>query len=471
MMCLPLHDLYIETPILERFGFNYVSCRTLFDTRYKVVYSPLSWLTQQTNIPLKANIAMAAPKVQRTGNQTLVREINLAAIMNQLHSHAPISRAALAEKTGLNKTTVSSLIQELLDLHFVRETGLESVGTGRPAIMLELNPNVGIMVSAEIGVDFISVLCSDFAVQTIWNHKEVTNPEIGHEAILNRTLALIRKAIEAGQNVAGNVLGVAVGVPGLVDRRDGAVLFAPNLKWQNIPLRTTLQESFNTQIFVNNEANLAALGEYTFGAARAYHEMLYVSAGVGLGGGIIYEGHLFNGGTGFAGEFGHMTMDPDGEYCNCGNRGCWETQASQSALFRYIEQAVRRGRSSTLIDKTNNDLSQLTVSLVVEAAGQDDAVALEALEKVGRYLGIGLASLVNALNPELVVFGGILSLAGNFLLPAIDQELEHRALRWNESAAKVVLSQHGINSCVMGGAATIYHAVLNQPGKMTKNNN
>ncbi len=414
---------------------------------------------------------MAAPKVQRTGNQALVREINLVAIMNHLHSLAPISRAALAEKTGLNKTTVSSLIQELLDLNFVRETGLESIGTGRPAIMLELNPNAGIMVSAEIGVDFISVLCTDFAVQSIWSHKETTNPEMGHEVILNRTLALICEAIEAGQKVAGNVLGIAVGVPGLVDQRDGTVLFAPNLGWQNIPLRATLQESFNTQVFVNNEANLAALGEYYFGAAQECHEMLYVSAGVGLGGGIIYEGHLFNGGTGFAGEFGHMTMDPNGERCNCGNRGCWETQASQSALFRYIDQAIRQGQSSILSDKTNNDLTQLTVPLVVAAAQQDDAVALESLASVGRHLGIGLASLVNALNPELLVFGGILSLAGNFLLPAIDQELEQRALRWNESAAKVVLSEHGMNSCVMGGTATVYHAVLNQPGKMTKYNN
>lgn len=412
---------------------------------------------------------MAAPKVQRTGNQALVREINLAAIMNHLHNHAPISRAALAEKTGLNKTTVSSLVQELLDLQFVRETGTESMGTGRPAIMLELNPCVGIMISAEIGVDFISVLCTDFAIHSIWNHKEATHPDMGYKAILNRTRTLMHQALAAGQKVADNVLGIAVGVPGLVDQRNGTVLFAPNLQWQNIPLWSTLQESFDTRIFVNNEANLAALGEYTFGAAQAYHEMLYVSAGVGLGGGIIYEGHLFNGGTGYAGEFGHMTMDPNGERCNCGNRGCWETQASQSALFRHIRQAVEQNQMSMLVDQTNNDLTQLTVPLVIEAAQAGDAVALAALNKVGRFLGIGIASLVNALNPELVVFGGILSLAGDFLLPVINQELEKRALRWNENAVKVLLSQHGVNSCVMGGAATIYHAVLNRPGKLTRN--
>jgi glucokinase-like ROK family protein len=410
---------------------------------------------------------MAAPKVQRMGNQALVREINLAAIMNHLHNHAPISRAALAEKTGLNKTTVSSLIQELLDLHFVREIGMESAGTGRPAIMLELDPNAGIMVSAEIGVDFISVLCTDFAVQQVWNHKESTNPEMGHKAILNRTLTLIRDAVEAGQKAADNVLGIAVGVPGLVDQRDGAVLFAPNLKWQNIPLRATLQESFNTRIFVNNEANLSALGEYYFGAAQECHELLYVSAGVGLGGGIIYEGRLFSGGTGFTGEFGHMTMDPNGERCNCGNQGCWETQASQSALFRYVRRMIEENNQpSILLEMTRNNLEALTVPLVVQAAKLNDDVARNALDLVGRYLGIGIASLVNALNPELIVFGGILSLAGEFLLPIINDELEKRALRWNENAAKVVTAQHNLDACVMGGLATVYQFILNQPGKI-----
>jgi glucokinase-like ROK family protein len=410
--------------------------------------------------------AMTAPSTQRTGNQTLVREINLAAIMRHLHNHAPISRAALAEKTGLNKTTVSSLIQELIDFKFVRETGLESAGTGRPAIMLELNPAAGIMVSAEIGVDFISVLCTDFAVNPIWEHKENTDPDMGHQAILSRTLVLIGQAIEAGRKVTGNILGIAVGVPGLVDQRSGTVLFAPNLKWENISLRATLQESFDTHIFVNNEANLAALGEYYFGAAQRYHDVLYVSAGVGLGGGIIYNGHLLNGGSGFAGEFGHMTMDPNGERCNCGNRGCWETQAGQAALFRHIRQAAEQGQATSLA----KNLDQLTVPLVLEAAQNGDDIALNALNQVGQALGIGIASLVNALNPELVVFGGILSLAGDLLLAVINQVLEQRALRWNENATKVVLSQHGFNSCVMGGAATVYHAALNQPGKMTKYN-
>jgi glucokinase-like ROK family protein len=410
---------------------------------------------------------MSPQKHQRTGNQALVREINLSAIMNNLHKHAPISRATLAEITGLNKTTVSSLIQELLELKFVREVGLESAGTGRPAILLELNPTAGYMVSAEIGVDFISVMCTNFAIEPVWQHKENTRPEMGQQAILDRSLTLLRQGVKAGSDSCKSLLGLAVGVPGLVDQRDGIILFAPNLGWQNIPLRDTLHQTFDTHIFINNEANLATLGEYYFGAAQGYHEVLYVSAGVGLGGGVIHNGQLFNGGTGLAGEFGHMTMDPEGEPCNCGNRGCWETQASQSALFRYIQQAVNKGKQlGILLEMTEGNLDRLTVPLIVDAAHSNDTVALQALNLVGRHLGIGIASLVNALNPELVVFGGILSLAGEFLLPIIHEQLEQRALRWSETAVEVVLAQHGLDSCVMGGIATIYQSILTHPGKV-----
>jgi glucokinase-like ROK family protein len=387
--------------------------------------------------------------------------------MHSLHKLAPISRAALAETTGLNKTTVSSLIQELLALQFVREVGLESAGTGRPAILLELNPTAGYMVSAEIGVDFISVMGTNFAIKPVWQHKENTKPELGQQAILNRSLTLLRQAVKAGSDLGQPLLGLAVGVPGLVDQRDGIILFAPNLRWQNVPLRDTLCQTFDTRIFINNEANLATLGEHYFGAAQGYHEVLYVSAGVGLGGGVIHNGQLFNGGTGLAGEFGHITMDPDGELCNCGNRGCWETQASQSALFRYIQQAISQEElASILSEQTEGHLDKLTVSLVVDAAKSNDAVALAALNKVGRYLGIGIASLVNALNPELIVFGGILSLAGEFLLPIIHEQLEQRALRWSETAVEVVLAHHGLDSCIMGGIATIYQSILTHPGKV-----
>ncbi len=405
----------------------------------------------------------------RPGNQALVREINLSTIITHLYKHAPVSRSALAEITGLNKTTVSSLMQELLSYKFVREIGLSSAGTGRPAMLMALDPAAGFIVSCEIGVDFILVICSNFAAEVIWRQQETIEPGTKQEAIIANVLAFLRQGIAVGRQAYGILLGVAVGVPGLVDQETGALLFAPNLTWQDVPLRTILENDLQLPVFVDNEANMAALGEYYFGAAQDYDEVLYISAGVGLGGGMVRYGQLVRGVAGFAAEFGHMTMDPEGKPCNCGNRGCWETQVSQAALFALIRQAiVEQGQVSALFELDGHHLRKLTMSMVVDAARADDPVALLALTQMGRHLGIGIASLLNALNPKLVVFGGVLSLAGEFLLPAVNAEVQRRALPWNERGARIVLAQHGFEASVMGGVATVYQAVLAQPAHMAR---
>jgi glucokinase-like ROK family protein len=406
---------------------------------------------------------VAAINLSRTGDQSLVREINLSVIMNHLRTNAPISRAALAKTTGLNKTTVSSLVNELIERQFVEEVGLTSQNTGRPAVLLKLDPSVGYIVSCEIGVDFILVICTDFSPKIIWRHEEQIDSTIGQHAILNRALAILKQAIDVGRPECGSLLGMAVGVPGLVDQTTGALLFAPNLGWKDLPIRAILQESFNAPLFVDNEANIAALGEHYFGVAQGYEEVLYISAGVGLGGGIVHGGRVFSGVTGVSAEFGHMTMDPDGEICKCGNQGCWETQVSQQALFRHIWRRIDQGEISRLVEMTDGRRASLTIPLIVDAAHAGDTVALDALEIIGHHLGIGIASLVNALNPELVVFGGILSLAGEFLMPVIEKEMERRALKWNREATKLVLARHSSDACVIGGVAVVYQAILAQP--------
>jgi glucokinase-like ROK family protein len=400
----------------------------------------------------------------RTGDSALVRQINLSVIMNNLRRKAPISRAGLAQVTGLNKTTVSSLVDELLQRQFVREIGFVTGSKGHPAIMLDLNPAAGFIVGCEIGVDFILVVCTNFAPEIIWRHEEHTDPSMGQQAILDRARSLLNEAMERGYREYTTLLGIGVGVAALIDQSTGTMLFAPNLGWmESFPIRAMLQESFpQAPLIVDNEANIAALGEHYFGAAQDHDEVLYISAGVGLGGGIVHDGRVFSGVAGVGAEFGHMTMDPDGELCSCGNYGCWETQVSQRALFRHIRTSFEEGERGTLYEMTNNG-EPLTVPLVVDAARAGDAVAQAAFESIGRDLGVGIASLVNALNPELVVFGGVLSLGGEFLMPAVTREMGRRALRWNREAADVVLAQHGFDAAVMGGVAAVYETILAQP--------
>ncbi len=399
----------------------------------------------------------------QTGDQALVRQINLSHIMYGLRTQAPISRAALSQTTKLNKTTVSDLIKELNERGFVRELGMLSSGTGRPATLLTLNPAAGCIVSCEIGVDFLEVLVTDFAPDVIWQTKESTSPNTSQHEIFERMLVLLRLAIEKGKSVAGHLFGVAVGVPGMVDQATGTLLFAPNLKWRNVPVLALLeQESFGAPIFVDNEANMSALGEHYFGAAQGYNEILYLSGNVGLGGGFLRNGQLCRGANGVAAEYGHMTIDPQGELCNCGNYGCWETLVSQNGLFKTIARMLKNGETSILTEQTAGCLERLSIEMIVKAAQAGDPLALRALEKTGHFLGLGIASLLNALNPEIVVFGGILSIASDFLFPAMNAEIQKRALPWSREEVKIVRAAHGSDACVKGGIATVYQTVLSQ---------
>lgn len=405
----------------------------------------------------------------RTADQALVREINLSLVMKHLHEHAPVSRANLAEIIGLNKSTVSSLVTELTEHNFVSEIGIDNTGIGRPSRLLTLNPQAGFIVSAQLNVDSISVICTNFAADVLWLTHENCKPQSPQQIILEQLTALLRQAIQMGQTFQpdkSRLLGLALGLPGLVDQTSGTLLFAPNLGWQDVPiskiLTSALGQNLADFIFVENEANMAALGEYVFGAARGFHQVLYLSAiGEGLGGAFVNNGQLFRGKSGFAGEFGHMTMDANGELCRCGNRGCWETQVSQSAIFRHVRKAIESGQSSILEEDLQGDT--LMIPMVVDAATHGDSVALKAWEQVGHHLGIGIAALVNAYNPDLVVLGGMLSSGSPFMLPAIDAELHQRALRWTADATEIRIAKHGADACEMGGVAMVTQSVLIHP--------
>jgi predicted NBD/HSP70 family sugar kinase len=205
------------------------------------------------------------------------------------------------------------------------------------------------------------------------------------------------------------------------------------------------------------------MGEHYFGAARQVNDFVYLAAGVGLGGGIVLNGQLYRGISGYAGEIGHMTIIPDGELCKCGNRGCWETLVSQTAVIRRVRRAIESGKRSLVNQLVNDDLRRISISLIAQAAKAGDEVARQALEETGEYLGIGIANLINGLDPELVVFGGVLSFASEFLLPAIEATIRQRAMVRPRDPPQVKVSAHGFDACVMGCVALALHDILREP--------
>jgi glucokinase-like ROK family protein len=274
---------------------------------------------------------------------------------------------------------------------------------------------------------------------------------------------LIQEALDRAGKIGLRPLGIGVGVPGMVNVLEGELVFAPNLSWHHVPLRQVLMKRFNVPVFVENDANAAALGEYYFGVAREVKNFIYLSVGVGLGGGIVLGGKLYRGRNGYAGEVGHMALDPNGSLCGCGRRGCWESLVSPRMVVQNIQTVLRNGRDSTLRELAKDNLANITFDQVIEAAEANDCVALDVLRDVARWLGIGIANLVNIFNPELVVLGGVLARANSILIPVIETTVWENALGQPRETLKIAISAHQSEACTVGAAAIVLDEILRYP--------
>ena len=198
-------------------------------------------------------------------------------------------------------------------------------------------------------------------------------------------------------------------------------------------------------------------------ASHAVKDFIYLTADVGLGGGIVLGGKLFRGNGGYAGEVGHMSFDPNGALCECGRRGCWESLVSPRSVVRNIQTILGNGAESIVRDLVKGNLNDITFDIVLQAANTNDAVALQALQGVGRWLGLGIANLVNTFNPELVVLGGALAQASQILTPVIEATVKENALRQPQETLKIATSAYGSEGCVVGAVAIVLDEILRYP--------
>lgn len=405
---------------------------------------------------------MSQPKLN-TADQAWVRKMNRSVILAVFRTHKTLSRARLASETGLNPSTVSSIVGELIDENLIRETNLVQSSTGRPGMLLELNPEGGCAIGVEINVDYIEMIVSDFAANILWREKQASAPENGQQETMKQVVRLAKKAsaFVAARNC--RLLGVGVGVPGLVEVTSGLLRIAPNLHWVDVPVQVALKQEFDCPIYVENEANVAALGEYYFGAAQNVKDFIYLSAGVGLGSGIIMGGKLFQGMFGYAGEAGHMTLDVKGEMCGCGKRGCWETFVGPRAVVQRVQRSLASGTKSIVTDIAGGDISKIAIGDVLQAAQKGDQLAIDAFQQVAFYLGIGIANLVNLFDVEVVVLGGALNTASPLILKEVERVAFENILAPGRERFRIIPSAHGTDACIMGAIALVLDDFLQDP--------
>jgi glucokinase len=268
-----------------------------------------------------------------------------------------------------------------------------------------------VAAGVDAGGTKVEGLLVDVEVGEILDRRLAKTPATDAEASVQAIVAVARELTGLRDDVAA----LGVGAAGMV-QLDGVMRFAPNVAWREFPLRERIQSAVRVPTLVENDANVAAWGEFRFGAGRGSSDMLLVTVGTGIGGGIVSDGKLFRGAHGFAGEIGHIIVEPGGPLCGCGNRGCWEQVASGRALGRLGREAAAAHPESMLNELAGGDPSNVTGFIVAAAAKSGDPIAIEIMSEVGRRLGEGIAGLVNILDPDVVVVGGGVIDAGELLL-------------------------------------------------------
>ena len=282
---------------------------------------------------------------------------------------------------------------------------------------------------------------------------EPTHAEAGQTDVLDRLITLAQRTIErTRKEVSGaDIIGVGVGAPGPLDTKRGIVLLTPNLGWVNLPLRQIIHERLGLPAALDNDANCAVLGEWWMGAARGTRNAIGITIGTGIGGGIIVDGKLYHGASDCAGEIGHTTIDTEGRRCKCGNYGCLEAYASGPNIAMRAVEEIKAGAVSRLADYVGGDLRQVTAQTVYQAAHDGDQLALEVVNDTAKFLGVGIANLLNVFNPEVVVVCGGVTLAGDRLFDPLRREVARRAFKPAVSVCRII-------PCELSGTAGVYGA-------------
>ncbi|MGQ9493388.1 MAG: ROK family protein [Anaerolineae bacterium] len=307
------------------------------------------------------------------------------------------------------------------------------------------------IIGVDLGGTLIRACLADAEGNIVREVRQPTLAREGLQPVLQRIKETIAQTLQGFSKIT--VLAIGVGSPGPLDPRTGVVIAPPNLPgWRDVPLRDILSQEFGLPVYVNNDANVAALAEQRFGAGRGYSDIVYLTISTGIGGGIVCGGQLLLGTHGLAGEPGHATVEPAGPRCNCGNVGCLEVMAAGPAIARYAWELIRGGQDSSLAAIVQEGI-ELTAETVGIAAQKGDGVALQAVKQAAYYLGIGVLNLIHIFDPDVVILGGGVSKLGSLLFDPVRTWIREHAMTAAQRETPVVPAALGDQVGLLGAVA------------------
>jgi predicted NBD/HSP70 family sugar kinase len=379
-----------------------------------------------------------------SGSLSSLREFNRLRIVDYLRINGTASRAELARRTGLSRSTVSTLVADLQRRGLVVERPGQFAGEGqpgRPAALLALDPKAGAAVGVDFDHDKLRVAVSDLSRNVL--AEETAPHDVDHDAYgaLDLAAELVERLLGEADVERDRVLGAGIALAGPIDHKTGALHESAVLPgWADVDAAGELEQRLGTRAYVDNDANLGALAEVTLGAGRNARFAVYVSISSGIGAGLVVDGRPYRGHRGTAGEIGHVVVNPQGPICRCGNRGCLETLASGPALLRLV-QASRE--------------ESLTVRTMIEQARDGDPGCRRAIADAGQIVGGVVAGLVNLFGPEMVVIGGDLGEAGDLLLDSLREAVRRDALPAATRELRIVAGELGERANLLGALALV----------------
>lgn len=387
-----------------------------------------------------------------TGSFELIKNLNTSCILNVIREREPISRADVARETGLTPATVSNITAELIDLGIVYETERGRSNGGRKPVLLKIRSDVCYFCAVHISSQFVEAAVTDIDAGIVWKSSRSFPRGIGPTQAMNSAISLVQEAL---RNVPKGKKAAAIGVcvHGLVLSEEGILVYAPNLGWENVPVADLLQTEFGLPVFMENDVRAMALAESWCGLAHDGADFVYLFIGSGIGGSIMLNNHLYKGNGGFAGEFGHSTIEPDGPLCECGNRGCLQALASDNVVLKNYCRRSGRDESCTKYED------------VIAAARKGDEDALGEILKSVRYIGIEVGNIISAFSPTLIIVNGGIAKLGNTVMIELDDVIRKRSMKYTHNRTRLLFSCLGESAPLRGAASCAIREMFEHPRK------
>ncbi|MCC5466436.1 ROK family transcriptional regulator [Pelosinus sp. Bkl1] len=377
---------------------------------------------------------------------------NDALTLNVIRRQGPVSRVEISKMTGLTPPTVTNITTKLLELGLIAEDRIGESSGGRRPLLLKINSLLATVIIVYIRSERMIgyVIDPEFQIQ-LEDSRSIKGKK--EDEILKMLLDIIS---DCRKGAGVPVLAVGVVVRGPVRRKDGIAVFVPNIGWRNTPLKGIIEEHIGLPAFIENDVKALSNGEYYYGSVKDAKSMILLKVSHGIGGGIIFNGSLYRGVNDSAGEVGHTTIDIAGPICSCGNYGCLEALASENALVDAVAKAIKEGQSSIIYDMVKGDLKELTPEVIYEAADAGDELAIRMLGQVARYLGIGIANLVNTFNPEILIIGGGIVRGRQYIEDIVRQIVEDRSFESSSNVLEISFLTTTTENTLKGAADIVF---------------